>query len=109
MGGLMAAIQIAPQLGPALERMQGETLNEKLAHLVTNELRRYLEEVERESLEYEIKYGVNYEQFAAKLERGELGDPYAYELEQDAMRWEDLADEKKMWLDQLRQVGGLVK
>jgi hypothetical protein len=98
-----------PQLVPVLERMQGETLDEKLVHLVANELRRYLEEVEHESLEYEIKYGVNYDQFAAKLERGELGDPYAYELEQDAMRWEDLTDEKKMWLEQLRRIGGLVK
>jgi len=105
----MVAIQIMPQLVPVLERMQGETLDEKLVHLVANELRRYLEEVEHESLEYEIKYGVNYDQFAAKLERGELGDPYAYELEQDAMRWEDLTDEKKMWLEQLRRIGGLVK
>ncbi len=105
----MSAVQIAPQLEPVLERMQGATLNEKLAHLVANELRRYLEEVERESLEYEIKYGVNYEQFTTKLERGELGDPYAYEVEQDAMRWEDLVDERKMWLEQLRRVGGLVK
>ncbi|MBM3128754.1 MAG: hypothetical protein FJ009_09040 [Chloroflexi bacterium] len=105
----MAAIQIMPQLVPALERMQGETFDEKLARLVANELRRYLEEIERESLEYEIKYGVNHDQFTAKLERGELGNPYGYELEQDAMRWEDLLDEKKMWLEQLRQVGGLVK
>ena len=105
----MVAIQIMPQLVPVLERMQGETLDEKLVHLVANELRRYLEEVEHESLEYEIKYGVNYDQFAAKLERGELGDPYAYELEQYAMRWEDLTDEKKMWLEQLRRIGGLVK
>jgi len=105
----MVAIQIMPQLVPVLERMQGETLDEKLVHLVANELRRYLEEVEHESLEYEIKYGVNYDQFAAKLERGELGDPYAYELEQDAMRWEDLTDEKKMWLEQLRRIGGIVK
>jgi len=105
----MSVIQIAPQLEPALERMQGKTFDEKITRLIANELRRYLEQVERESLEYEIKYGVNYEQFAAKLERGELGDPYSYELEQDAMRWEDLVDEKQMWLGQLRKVGGIVK
>ena len=80
-------------------------LDEKPARLAANELRRYLEDVEHEALEFEIKYGVDYEQFAVKLERGELGDPYAYELGQDAMRWEDLADEKKMWLEQLRQIG----
>ena len=105
----MAAIQIAPELQPALERLQGRTLDEKLARLVGNELRRYLEEVERETLEFEIKYGVDYGQFAAKLERGEFGNPFVYEHEQDAMRWESLVAEKKMWLDQLRKIEGLAK
>ena len=62
-----------------------------------------LDAVEREIAEFTTKYGMTYEQFVVKLERGELGDPYAYELEQDAMRWEDLYDEKKMWIEQLRQ------
>jgi len=65
----------------------------------------HLDAVEQGIQRFQKKYGVNYEQFTAKLERGELGDPYAYELEQDAMRWEDLADEKKMWLEQLHKVG----
>ena len=95
-------VQIAPELEPALERLQGKTLDEKLARLVANELRRYLEQVEREMLEFEIKYGFNYEQFAAKLERGELGDPFAYEREQDAMQCASLVAEKKGWLEQLR-------
>ena len=61
----------------------------------------YLDAIERELQEFQKKYGVNYEQFVVKLERGELGDPFVYELEQDAMRWEDLVDERKMWLKQL--------
>ncbi len=105
----MSAIQIAPQLEPALERMQGKTLDEKIARLVLNQMRRYLEEVERESLDYEIKYGVEYAQFVSQLERGEWGDPFSYTLEQDAMRWESLVAEKKIWLEQLRQVEHIVK
>ncbi len=105
----MAAIQIAPELQPALERLQGKTLDEKIARLIVGELRRYLEEVERETLEFEIKYGVDYEQFAARLERGELGDASAYEREKDAMRWESLVAEKKVWLEQLRKVEGIAK
>ncbi|MBI4789429.1 MAG: hypothetical protein HY782_20560 [Chloroflexi bacterium] len=62
----------------------------------------YLERVEREIIEFEIKYGMDYEQFGAKLGRGELGNPFAYEREQDAMRWESLIAEKKGWLEQLR-------
>lgn len=105
----MAAIQITPLLEPILNKLEGKTLNEKLTRLIASELRRYLDEVEHESLEYEIKYGVNYEQFTSKLERGELGDTFAYEREQDAMRWESLVTEKKLWLEQLRQVEGLSK
>ena len=105
----MAAIQIAPELQPALDHLQGKTLDEKPARLVGNELRRYLEEVEREALEFEIKYDMDYEQFAAKLERGEFGNPFIYEREQDAIRWESLVAEKKMCLEQLRKVEGLAK
>jgi hypothetical protein len=105
----MSALQIMPQLVPVLERMQGNTLDEKLARLVANELRRNLEQVERETLEFEIKYGVDYDQFMAKLERGEWDDPFAYEREQDALRWESLVAEKKLWLEQLRRVEGFLK
>jgi hypothetical protein len=105
----MAAIQIAPQLEPVLEHLQGKTLDEKLARLIANELRRYLEQVEREALEFEIKYGVDYEQFTTKLERGKFGNPFTYEREQDAMRWESLTAEKRMWLEQLRRVEGIAK
>jgi len=62
-----------------------------------------LDAVVREIAEFTTKYGMTYDLFAAKLERGELGDPYGYELEQDAMHWEDLVTEKKMWLEQLLQ------
>lgn len=105
----MAAIHVAPQLEPVLEHLQGATLDEKLARLIANELRRNLEQVERETLEFEIKYGVDYDQFVARLERGELGDPFSYEREQDAMRWESLIAEKRLWLEQLRRVKGLLK
>jgi hypothetical protein len=105
----MAAVQIAPRLEPVIHHLQGETLDEKLVRLVANELRRYLQAVEHEMLEFEIKYGMEYEQFTAKLERGDLGDPFSYEHERDAMRWEGLVAEKRMWLEQLRSVEGLVQ
>lgn len=105
----MAAIPIAPQLEPVLEHLQGETLDEKLVRLIANQLRRNLEQVEREILEFEIKYGVNYDQFVTKLERGEWGNPFSYEREQDAMRWESLVAEKRLWLEQLRRVEGLLQ
>jgi hypothetical protein len=46
-----------------------------------------LAECERERLELEVKYGMEYEDFCRKLEAGDLGDEFGYELELDAMRW----------------------
>ena len=76
--------------------------------LPIHQLRRYLEECEREMLDLEIKYGLTYDQFKARLERGELGDLFSYPLEQDAMRWDDLVVEKyqmKRIVDQLKAAG----
>ena len=44
-----------------------------------------------------------------KLERGESGDDFSYELEKDAIRWEDLIAEKKHWLDHLRAIERLLQ
>ncbi|HDH10023.1 MAG TPA: hypothetical protein ENF84_03695 [Chloroflexi bacterium] len=102
-------IEVAPQIHPILERLKGDTPSQKIAFLISSELRRYLEECEREMLELEIKYGMDYEQFKEKLERGELGDEFSYELEKDAIRWEDLIAEKKHWLDHLRAIERLLQ
>lgn len=104
----MSVIRVAPQLRPALERLEGDTLNQKLARLISGQLRRYLEECEREMLELEIKYGLSYEEFREKLAARELGDQFSYPLEEDAMRWDDLRVEKRHWLDQLKSVEELL-
>lgn len=97
-------IEIAPSIRPVLEMLEGETFSQKIARLLSNELRMYLEECEREMLEFEIRYGLSYEQFKKKLEKGALGNEFSYELEIDAIRWEDLIVEKKHWLNSLRTI-----
>ena len=104
----MTAIEVMPQLRPVLDRLEGETTDQKIARLLLNQLRRYLEECEREMLGLEIKYGLTYDQFQTRLERGELGDPFSYPLEQDAMRWDDLMVEKHQWLSNLKTVESLL-
>jgi len=105
----MPVIEIAPQLQSVLEGLGGETLSQKIARLLSSELRRYLEECEREMLELEIKYGLDYQRFKERLESGELGDEFSYPLEKDAMRWEDLTVEKKHWLERVRIIEGLTQ
>lgn len=63
-------------------------------------LDKILETCERERLGLEVKYGLEYEDFRRKLESGDLGDEFGYELELDAMRWEGLVIERKRWLGQ---------
>lgn len=46
---------------------------------------------------------MEYKDFRHKLAAGDLGDEFGYELELDAMHWEDLFVEKKHWLQQLNR------
>lgn len=104
----MTAIETMPQLRPIIDQLEGETTDQKITRLLLHQLRRYLEECEGEMLDLEIKYGLTYDQFKTRLERGELGDPFSYPLEQDAMRWDDLVVEKRQWLSYLKRVESLL-
>ncbi len=99
-------IKISPQVLPVLEGMTGETPEQKIALLLLDKIRYYLEESERERLGLEIKYGLEYADFQQQLEAGELGDEFGYDLEMDALRWGDLIAEKKHWLQQLNLLKG---
>ena len=94
-------IELSPKMRPVLNSIAGETLDQKIAHLLIGEVRHHLEACEKELLELEVKYGLEYADFQRKLEAGVLGDELGYALEMDAMRWDDLIAEKKHWLQQL--------
>jgi hypothetical protein len=85
-----------------LETLAGDTPDEKIAHLLLDEIERNLEACEKERLALEVKYGVEYPEFQRQLEAGTLGDEFGYTLETDAVRWADLIAEKQYWLQQLR-------
>jgi len=102
-------IKLSPQVLPVLESMTGETPEQKIAHLLLDKIRHYLEECEQERLGLEIKYGLEHTDFQQQLEAGELGDEFGYDLEMDALKWGDLIAEKKHWLQQLNLLKGLLK
>ena len=103
----MAVAEVAPQMRMLLDHIEGETMDQKIGHLLDNELRRRIEACEQEILELEIKYGMMYDQFQTQLHDGGLGDPFSYPLEADAMRWDDLVAEKQQWLSELRTIQDL--
>jgi len=94
-------VDLSPQVRPVLDGFEGATPDEKIVRLLMGAIRQNLEACEREQLELEIRYGLEHEEFRRKLEVGELGDEFGFELETDAMRWDDLAAEKSHWLKQL--------
>jgi hypothetical protein len=95
-------VTLPHKMQPILEALTGATPDEKIAHLLLGEIRRNLEASEQERLELEVKYGMEYPEFRQQLETGALGDEFSYELETDAIRWDDLIAEKQHWLQQLR-------
>jgi hypothetical protein len=95
---------LSPRVQPILDSLAGETPDQKIAQLLSGAIQRNLETCERERLELEFKYGLEYQDFRQELEAGELGDAFSYELEMDAMRWDDLIVEKRHWLRQLNQL-----
>lgn len=100
------SIAISPRVRPVLESIAGETPDQKIIHLLLGELRRNLEACDKELLDFEIKYGLEYADFARRLAAGKLGNEFGYDREMDAMRWQDLIAERKYWHKQLSQLKG---
>jgi hypothetical protein len=101
-------VTLSPQARSMLDNLAGETPNQKIAHLLLRDIRRKLEACEDERLALELKYGMEYAEFKEHLDQGALGEPFDYELEQDAMRWADLLEEKRHWFQQLRLARDLI-
>jgi hypothetical protein len=59
-------------------------------------------------LELEMKYGYPFEIFKDKLTSGQLGDEFSYDMERDAMKWEDLLIEKRNWIEVIKKIENLM-
>jgi len=55
-------------------------------------------------MEFEAKYGIQFEEFAAKWNADKIPNRYSHEIERDYMEWESLVDEHKILLLQLRKL-----
>ncbi len=99
----MSLITIEPTLRDMIHGLGSDPETEAVK-IFNMGLKELLRECEEEIMKLEIKYGTSYEEFKAKLDSGELGDPFSYPLEKDAMVWEDLMAEKRLRLGIIRQV-----
>jgi hypothetical protein len=99
----MSLIKIEPALKDIIHSLGSDPETEAVK-IFNMGLKEILRKCEEEILKLEIKYGMSYDEFKIKLDSGELGDPFSYSLEKDAMLWEDLMAEKRIRLKIIRQV-----
>jgi hypothetical protein len=98
----METVKLPDALRDALDYLEGKSLDEKLAQLITNDLKRRLEICSQRIVDFEAKYGMEFEEFARAWQVGEIPNPYSHEVERDYMEWESLLDEFKQLLTQLK-------
>ena len=99
----MSLIRIEPALREMIQGLVSDPEMEAV-RIFSMGLKEQLRECEEEIMKLEIKYGTSYEEFKTKLDSGELGDPFSYPLEKDAMLWEDFMAEKRLRLSIIRLV-----
>jgi len=100
----MQTLKLSESLQEILEFVEGKNLDEKLIQLTRNDLKRRLHLCSERIMEFEAKYGMQFEEFATKWKADKIPNRYSHEIERDYMEWESLIDEHEMLLLQLRKL-----
>ncbi len=103
----MSILTLSSPIKEILEKIGGEP-ESRAVRLLISGIKENLKECELEMLELETKYGYPFEIFKDMLASGQLGDEFSYDLERDAMRWEDLLIEKGNWIEMIKKIEKLV-
>ena len=100
----METVKVPDSFRDVLEYLEGDSLDKKLVHLITNELKRRLQACSHRIVDFEAKYGMGFEEFARAWQGGEIPNRHSHEVERDYMEWESLSDEHKLLLSQLKKL-----
>ncbi len=104
----MSILTLSSPIKEILEKIGGEPESRAIGLLISG-IKENLKECELEILELETKYGYPFEIFKDRLALGQLGDEFSYDMERDAMRWEDLLLEKRNWIEMIREIANLAE
>jgi hypothetical protein len=104
----MSILTLSSPIKEILGKIGGEPESRAIRLLISG-IKENLKECEFEILEFETKYGYPFEIFKEKLTSGQIGDEFSYDMERDAMRWEDLLIEKRSWIEMIRKIENLTK
>ncbi|MCD6167620.1 hypothetical protein J7K19_13120 [bacterium] len=83
---------------------EGETVTEKIKGLVIDSLCKKLRECEEEIYQYEIKYGMDFDEFKRAWEEDKIPRRYSHQIERDFMVWEGLEAERRKWLSKIKEL-----
>jgi hypothetical protein len=103
----MSILTLSSPIKEILEKIGGEPESRAVGLLISG-VKENLKECELEILELEMKYGYPFEIFKDKLTSGQLGDEFSYDMERDAMKWEDLLIEKRNWIEVIKKIENLM-
>jgi len=100
----METVRLPDALREALDYVEGESLNSKLAQLIINDLKTRLQICSHRIVDFEAEYGMEFEEFARAWQAGEIPHPHSHTVERDYMEWESLLVEFKQLLSQLKRL-----
>ena len=103
----MSILTLSSPIKEILEKIGGEPESRAVGLLISG-IKENLKECELEMLELETKYGFPFETFRDRLASGQLGDEFSYDMERDAVRWEDLLIEKRNWIEMIKKIENLM-
>ncbi len=103
----MSILTLSSPIKEILEKIGGEPESRAVGLLISG-IKENLKQCELEMLELETKYGYPFEIFKDRLASGQLGDEFSYDMERDAMRWEDLLIEKRNWIEMIKKIENLM-
>ena len=100
----MATVEVPDSLKSIFEYLEGETADQKLVHLISNDLERRLQTCSQRIVKFEAKYGMRFDHFARAWQTEQIANRYSHEVERDYMEWESLVDEYELLLSNLKKV-----
>lgn len=100
----MKTMRVPETLTDILEYLEGETFDKKLVHLIANDLKNRLHACSQRIVEFEAKYGMEFEEFERAWKEGQIPNAHSHEVERDYMEWESLIDEYEFLLSQLKKL-----
>ena len=100
----METVKVPDSVKGIFEYLEGETADQKLVHLITNDLENRLQTCSQRIVRFEAKYGMRFEAFAEAWQAEQISNPYSHEVERDYMEWESLVGEYELLLANLKRL-----